>query len=222
MQNRIGSKILAIRQNHNLTQKVLAKKLGVSEGFIKDAELGKKILNESLINKLSKLFKEDMEDDYSNIEESFKDDEPTKQSPIKSLDKVNDVWNDAFSSVIKKVPVYNYSMLKPLDFIHMPVLSNKIEGYNSDKVMFLKIEDNNMLGMRINNGDIAFCFITSEIKNNGIYFLEHGNDRVTRQVKILDKDKILLISHEGRLYTETVNKKDIKILAKLLWTRIEF
>lgn len=221
MQNRVGSKILSIREKNKLSQKQLAKKLGVSESFIKDVELGKKILNEALINKLTKLFKEDMQEDYINVEAGFEDNEPIKESPTEALKKVNEVWSDAFSSVIKKVPIYDYSMKKPLGSIDMPVMSNKIEGFSVDKVMFLKIEEDEMLSMRIHSGDLAFSFVTSEIQNNGIYLVEYGNERVVRQIRNLDHEKLLLISHRGKLSTDSVNKKEVKVLAKLIWLKVQ-
>lgn len=221
MQNRVGSKIVSIREKHKLSQKQLGKKLGVSESFIKDVELGKKILNEALINKLTKLFKDDMQEDYINVEAGFEDSEPERETPTGALKKVNEVWSDAFSSVIKKVPIYDYSMMKPLGAIDMPVVSNKIEGFSIDKVMFLKIEEDEMLSMRIHSGDLAFSFVTSEIENNGIYLVEYGNERVVRQIRHLDHEKLLLISQRGRLTTDSVNKKEVKILARLIWLRVQ-
>ena len=50
--SRIGEKIKNLRNKKGLTQKQLSKKLGVSESFINDIELGRKIINESLMTKL--------------------------------------------------------------------------------------------------------------------------------------------------------------------------
>lgn len=220
MDNRIGKKIAEIRAKENLSQKQLAKKLGVAENFIKDVELGRKIINENLIDKISKLynvnFQEGLDDDSSD-EDNFK---RFKETPDKALKKANDVWTNAFSSVIKKVPIYDYSMTKPLGAIDMPILDNKVEGYNQDKVMFLKIEEDSMLSMRIHCDDLAFALVNSNIENNGIYFIQRGDERLIRQIKILDSEKILLISHKGALRTETVSKKEIKVLAKLLWLKV--
>ncbi|MEL7598249.1 MAG: helix-turn-helix transcriptional regulator, partial [Clostridiaceae bacterium] len=44
--SRIGDKIKEVRLSSKLTEKQLAKKLGVAESFIKDVELGRKVANE--------------------------------------------------------------------------------------------------------------------------------------------------------------------------------
>ena len=220
MQNRMASKLVELRNKRGLSQKQLAKKLGLSEGFIKDVELGRKILNENIIAKISKLFNEDLDSGFISAEDEAEELRKHVETPEKALSKAKDVWTNAFSSVIKKVPIYDYNMNKPLGSIDMPIVSNKVDGHNPDKVMFLKIEDDSMLGMRINEGDLAFSIINSNIENNGIYFLQHGEERVVRQVKLLDSNKVLLISQRGTLRTETVSKKNIKILARLLWFRI--
>lgn len=221
MDNRIGKKIAEIRNSQKLTQKQLAKKLGVAENFIKDVELGKKIMNESLIDKVSKLYNVDFQQGLGDDDTDEVDKKKFRESPQKALEKANDVWTNAFGSLIKKVPVYDYSMTKALASIDMPVVDNKVEGYGQDKVMFLKVEEDSMLSMRIHCDDLAFSLINSNIENNGIYFIERGDERIIRQIKVLDSEKLLLVSHKGALRTETVNKKEIKVLAKLLWLKIK-
>ena len=60
--SRIGEKIKNLRNKKGLTKKQLSKKLGVSESFINDIELGRKIINESLMSKLTKVLGEDLND----------------------------------------------------------------------------------------------------------------------------------------------------------------
>lgn len=219
MDNRVGKKIAEIRATQNVSQKQLAKKLGVAEGFIKDVESGKKIINENLIDRIAKLYNVDFQQGLNeSIEEDVKE---YKQNPEKALEKAKDVWTNAFDSVIKKVPIYDYSMTKILGNIDMPIVDNKVEGYSQDKVVFIKIEEDSMLSMRIHSDDLAFSLINSNIENNGIYFIELNGERIIRQIKILDGEKLLLISHKGAIRTEAISKKEVKILAKLIWLKIK-
>ncbi|MCY6959184.1 helix-turn-helix domain-containing protein [Clostridium brassicae] len=214
--SRVGEKIKEARTASKLTQKQLAKKIGVSESFIKDIELGKKIINESVMNKISKALGKDLNDITMSFEEEvLKEAVEEKRGRKVDTPKVNDVWNDAFSSVLKTVPVYEYNLNKALDGRKMPIIDNKIEGYSKDKVVFLKIQDDDMIGFRISKGDIAFGHITHEIDNNAICLIEYNGERNIRQIKKLDSNKILLISNRGSLRTETVSPKDIKVLIKL-------
>ncbi|MFU0825653.1 S24 family peptidase [Clostridium sp.] len=217
--SRVGSKIREARLNLKMTEKQLAKKLGVSEGFIKEVESGRKVVNESVMDKISKVLGKDFNDITMSFEaETFEeviDEKKGKRENKKTVEEVNDVWNDAFSSVLKAVPIYGYDMNKALALRQMPVINNKIEGHSKDKVLFLQIEDDDMIGYRISKGDIAFGHITHEIENNAICLIERGDKRYIRQIKKLDSSKLLLISNSSTLRTETVGIKDIKVLVRL-------
>ena len=60
--SRVGERIKEARLKANIPQKVLAKKLGVSEKYINEVELGRKIAQESFINKASKILNTDLND----------------------------------------------------------------------------------------------------------------------------------------------------------------
>lgn len=214
--SRIGDKIKEVRLASKLTEKQLAKKLGVAESFIKDVELGRKVANESIINRISKILGKDLNDITMSFEEqALEEGKQEKKGKNAPVEKIKDVWNDAFSSVLKTVPVYGYAMSKVLEGRKMPIMDNKIEGYSKDKVLFLKIEDDDMIGFRISKEDIAFAHITHEIQNNSICLIEYNGERKIRQVKKLDNTKLLLVSNKGSLRTETVGVKEIKVLVKL-------
>ncbi|MGY0374126.1 helix-turn-helix domain-containing protein [Clostridium sp. JNZ J1-5] len=212
--SRVGIKIKEARLSTGMTEKQLAKKIGVSESFIKEVESGRKVINESVMQKISKVLDKDLND----ITMSFETEIFTKEEivePKKTIEKVNDVWNDAFSSVLKTVPIYGYDLNKVLGGRQMPIMNNKIEGYAKDKVLFLEIEDDDMVGYRIAKGDIAFGHIVHEVENNSICLIEKSGERYIRQIKKLDSSKLLLISNRGSVRTETVGVKEIKVLMKL-------
>ncbi|GAA0181630.1 XRE family transcriptional regulator [Clostridium sediminicola] len=213
--SRVGDKIRNARLKAKMSEKQLGKKIGANEKFIKDVEAGRKIINDRVMDRISKVLGSDLNDVTMNFEEQAIKEEKQNKVQKKQLEKVNEVWDDAFGSVLKTVPVYGYDLNKSIGKRQLPVVSNKIEGFGKDKVLFLKIDDDDLIGSRIAKGDIAFCNITSEIVNNGIYLIERNDVRVIRQIKKLDSQKILLISNGGRLNTETVIAKDIKILVRL-------
>lgn len=218
--SRVGDRIKEVREAKAISQKQLGKKIGVSESFINEIEMGRKVINEKFLEKISKILGEEIEDTSISFhaDEYVEERKPKLERP--SEEKVSEVWNDAFSSVLKNVAIYKYDLVKAIGIKQMPIISNKVEGYAQDKVLFLEIENDDMLGFRICSGDIAFAHLTHEIENNAISLVDYNGERVLRQIKKLDSNKILLISNRGSLKTETVQHKDIKVIAKL--DRVEF
>lgn len=219
--SRVGENIKRLRNEAGLTQKALAKKLGVAESFINEVEVGRKVVNEALINRISKVLGKEINDIGMSVEEQVSTEVEVPVRAVKSevkakrVEEVQEVWSSAFSSVLRQVPVYNYTMTKVLASRLLPVQNNKIEGRAQDKVFYLEIEDDNMIGNRIAKGDIAFAHQTTEVENNAVCLIEYNGERTVRQLKKLDNSKVLLISNRGSLRTETVSIKDLKVIAKL-------
>lgn len=214
--SRVGEKVKGIRNSIGMSQKQLAKKLGVSESFISEIETGKKVINQNLIDRLSKVLGKDINDITMSFEEQVYKEEKNEKFPTKNKQQdVKEVWNEAFSSVLKNVPIYKYDMARPISSKQLPLINNRVDGYAQDKVLYLEIEDDDMIGFRMSKGDLAFGHITHEIENNSTCLIEYDNKRVIRQIKKLDNSKLLLLSNKGSLTTETVGLKDIKVIAKL-------
>lgn len=214
--SRVGENIKNTRNSIGMSQKQLAKKLGVAESFINEVELGRKIANQGLIDRLSKVLGKDINDVTMSFEEQvYKEEKTQKFSSEPKKESVKEVWSEAFGSVLKNVPVYRYSLDKAISWKQVPLINNKVEGYAQDKVLYLEIEDDDMIGFRIGSGDLGFAHITHEIENNTICLIDYNNGRAIRQIRKLDNNKLLLISNKGSLRTETVDSKDIKVLAKL-------
>ena len=217
--SRVGDKIKNIRMSTGMSQKQLAKKLGVAENFVNEVETGRKIINQDLIDRISKVLGKDINDITMSFEEQvFEEEKVKKPAAAVRKDKpeqVSDVWNEAFASVIKSIPIYNYSLTKVLGSKQLPLLNNKIEGHNQDKVFYLEIEGDDMIGFRIAKGDLAFSVSTNEFFNNSISLIQYGDKRVVRQLQRLDNSKALIISNKGSVVTETAGIKEIKVIAKL-------
>ena len=220
--SRVGERIKEAREKSGMTQKTLAKKLGVAEKFINEVETGRKIINESLISKVSKVLNTDLNDINMVVtdEELQKELKAEKQVRQTKPSEVNEVWNQAFGSVLKNVPIYDYSLADVKGYKQLSTASNKIDGHTANKVFYLKIENNDMTGYRIQKDDLALCYSIKEIENNAISLVEFNGKRVVRQVKKLDNVKALLISNNGSMRTETANIKELKPIARLY--KIEF
>lgn len=220
--SRVGEKIKEARLKNGISQKELAKKLGVAEKFINEIEMGRKVAQEAFIEKAAKVLKTDLNDvsmvvtDEALQEERKNLRETSSNNYNKKLEKEKDeVWTNAFSSVLKNVPVYDYSLKSLKGHREMPIHSNKIEGYTQDKVLFIEIQDDEMSGFRILKGDLAFAYLTKKVENNGIFLVDYKGKRAIRQIKVLGNSKVLLVSNAGSLLTETMEIRDIGIIAKL-------
>ncbi len=222
--SRVGERIKDVRIKSGMSQKALAKKLGVAEKFINEVETGRRIINEALIERVSKILNTDLNDvsmvvtdEDLNREKAAIKEKTYLQAKSSSTEKseVNEVWNQAFGSVLKNVPIYDYSLNKVHGSRQLPVHSNKIEGHSADKVFYLIIEDDDMNGFRIAKNDIALCHSIKEVENNAICLIEYNNKKAVRQIRKLDNTKALLISNRGSVITETVTIKEIKPIAKL-------
>lgn len=232
--SRIGKEINKVRLQKGLSPKQLAKKLGVSEGFVLDIESGKKIINDDMVGRVSKaldfelgpigLFASDDKLGQTNTQtddrslNTITGQRVSANAALKAptLQPVQEVWDDAFGNILKTVPIYEYKMDKIIDKKLLPIEKNKVEGFQKEKVFYLIIQDSDMSGFRIFKGDRALSFLTDEIATDGIFFVEYNGTRAVRQIKRLQTDKLLLICNKGSLITETISTKDIKILARLI------
>ncbi|EKQ52448.1 MULTISPECIES: helix-turn-helix domain-containing protein [unclassified Clostridium] len=214
--SRVGENIKQAREKSGLTVKALAKKLGVAEKYLSEVEMGRKVAPESLIDKAAKVLKADLNDISMVVTDEVLMEE---KKNLKELPKRNtessELWTDAFSSVLRSVPIYDYSLSSKKGTKEMPVHSNKIENYPQDKVFYLEIEDDEMTGFRMLKGDIAFAHSIKEVSNNGFFLIDYKGKRKIRQVKVLGNSKLLLVSNAGSLLTETMELKELDVIAKL-------
>jgi transcriptional regulator with XRE-family HTH domain len=208
--SRVGTGIHNARLQKGMSQKDLAKKLGVSESFLADVETGRKIVKEDLIARAEKLLGVDL-----NEADLVQTDEPVENiketAPSKTINKQ---WEDAFSHVLKKLPVMDTKMQEIYDYKYLPVIDKKIEGYNPDKVVYIQVPDDSLRGFRMHKGDSVMLFLNSEMISNSISLIEIDGKRCIRQIKRLDSTKVLILSHYTDLKTETRDIKSVEIVGK--------
>lgn len=215
--SRVGQRIKEARLKSGMSQKVLAKKLGVAEKYINDVELGRKVVQEAFIDKAAKILNADLNDINMVVtDEALMEERKTLEVNKKPKKvEVAEVWNDAFASVLKSVPIFDYTLNSIKGKKELPVHSNKVEGFPQDKVLYIEIQNNDMSGFRMVKGDLAFSHLVKEPSNNGIFLLDYKGERIIRQLKSLGNSKYLLVSNGGALLTETVTIKDFEVVAKL-------
>lgn len=217
--SRMGTEISRLRQEIGMSQKQLAKQIGASESYIIEIENGKRVVSDDIARKISKALRKEI-NKVDIFEEEIINTKPAPENVARIVQKpVQQVWNDALAGILMNVPVYEYKLEKVLFTRPLPIISNKVEGYAKDKVIYLVIDNNEMSGFRLLKGDMAFGHLTTDFEKDGIYILKHKGSQFIRQLKKLDGEKLLMLHNDGRLSTETILKKEVEILAKL--TRVE-
>jgi len=84
--SRVGDKIKNIRMSTGMSQKQLAKKLGVAENFVNEVECGRKVVNQDLIDRISKVLGKDINDISMSFEEQvFVEEKEKKLQSIKRI-----------------------------------------------------------------------------------------------------------------------------------------
>ncbi|CDF59059.1 helix-turn-helix domain-containing protein [Thermobrachium celere] len=214
--SRVGLRIKQERIKANFSTKELAKKLGISEGFLQDVELGRRIASEDLIKRIEKVLNINLNDSlFDEVEQPIENIKEYKE-PV----KVNKQMEEAFSSILKKIPVCDLYLKEIYDYKYLPIKDKKVEGYNAEKVFFIIAPDDSMRGFRIAKGDKIMVYLTQEMENNAIYLVDVDGKRMIRQLKRLDANRVLLISQNNDIKTESRDIKTFKIIGRCI--RVEF
>lgn len=239
--SRLGDLLRTERLRRKMTLKQVAKLGGVSEGYLKDVEEGKRIIADDQARRILKKIglKEHNEEGFSlddiaatvDMEtispkktvsapapKTVKESETVYQS--KSEDTVaGGIWLDALTSVLKRVPVCN-AVLKEIDHRLLPVLDGKIEGAAPDKVFYLSAPDDSMRGFRILRDDHCLIVPSNSPIDGAIMLVEHNQHRYLRKVKKLDALNVLLQSYDREYNAETVALPEVIFIGRVV--RVEF
>lgn len=222
--SRIGDKIKKARIEKNMDLKQLAKLCGVSQTYMADVESGKRVVNDSMIKRISKILDKNLDEPLYMEEETVEEPKVVENRTAKvKTDKIEMApgWESAFSNIIKDIPVYDMDMSKVTGYRHFPVMDRKVEGHNPDKLIYITMADNSMSGFRLKKGDRILVLQNPEIMNNGLCFIEYDGKKAVRQVKRLDGDKILLLSHYNEVKTDTRSVREIKVIGHCLRAEID-
>lgn len=237
---RLGDLLRTERLRRKLTLKQVAKLGGVSEGYIKDVEEGRRVIGDDQARRiLKKMGLQEhneqgftLDDIASTVDLETIQPNPSVKRETKPSNNEADsvfstdsdsisgsVWLDALSSVLKRIPVYNIVM-KEIDHKLLPIQNGKIEGASPDKVFYLTVPDDSMRGFRIFRDDLCFILPSNSPIDDSIMLVEYNHHRTIRKIKKIDSMQILLQSYDREYTAETSTLTDVTFIGRV--ARVEF
>lgn len=218
---RVGEELKKSREEAKMTMKQLAKKLGVSESFINEVEQGRRVVNEDLMKRYSKVLNKNIKTmGLGSLEEMAESESVTrtkevikKETYIPPKTPVNELWNQAFGENIKNVPIFDLEMKKPIGHRSFVVENKKIDGYPQDKVMMFKVQNDDLKAYRIQKGDYLIAHEHKDIKSGSIMLVSYQDKKLLRMVKNLNNGTVELI--HGQNQSQIVPIKEITVFAQM-------
>jgi plasmid maintenance system antidote protein VapI len=224
--SRMGDLIKQQRIKSNLTPKALAKKCGVAESFILEVESGRRIVTDDVATRLLKAVGHNVEM-LADFEARATDNTPMPESirrtPVQPKavkpQPVSDVWRDALSDIVKRVPVQN-EQLKTIAYRNLPVENGQIAGAAHDKVFYYKVPDQKMAGYRLRAGDEVLCVPAASPVDNALMVVKHEGQAIARKVKKLEGNRCVLQWFDTEPSLLTLKNEEVTFLGKAV--RVEF
>ena len=235
--SRLGDLILLERTRQKLTRKQVAKKCGISEGYLKDVEEGRRIIQDDQARRILRTLgtSQRNEAEFSLDEIAATVDlgtlapkpapapkpQPKPEPAAKpvSSEEQSGIWLDALSSVLKPVPIMNAGWIQ-VGRRMTPIQDGKIEGAKPDRVVYFEAPDDSMRAMRIEKGDLVLVVPQSLPVDGAIMLVEYGAHRCLRRIKLLGNSNILLQSGDRALDAEAISISEIKLVGRAV--RVEF
>lgn len=236
--SRLGDLIHTERLRRQMTPKQVAKKCGVSEGFIRDVEAGTRIIQDEQARRILKtigLTEQNeagftLDDIAATVDlETVK---PTavakpaekKEKPVYSTDEKDEtvsgsVWLDALTSVLKRVPVYN-AVMKEQDHRLLPIVNGHIEGASPDKVFYFLAPDDSMRGFRVYKDDALLIVPAPSPVDGAIMLVEKDGHRALRKIKKLDALTVLLQAYDREYIAEHAQLSELSFLGRAVRVEI--
>ncbi len=217
--NRLSNRVREARLKAKLTEKQLAKKCGLTASYIIQIESGKKIVKEQVADKILKALGEDLE---------FILPDKKEETPVKPVKKVqpatynvqpNEQWSNALSGIIKKYSVMELDGKKPVGEKELITMGGKAHGHHPDKLMFVKVMNNEMKHYRIESGDVVMIHMVTDIQNNQLYLVESKGKSMIRMIR-KEQNKMLKLYRSPNESIEA-QQKDVKILGKCISVEFE-
>ena len=215
--NRLAVTIKEARIKAGLTEKDLAQKCGLSISYILQVESGKKIINESIADKILKTL--GTKEEFINEDRVTEKPKNIKQTPKiheKFIVEPNQSWSSALAGVIEKYPIYEQSTKKIVGYKELPIINKKVEGHKPDKLMFIKCSCDDMDYFRIKKNDVVTLFSTKDIQNFGLYLVEIKGKRLIRQVVKEGNKKISLSKRSNDTTPIKGSLDNIKVIGKVI------
>jgi len=218
---RVGEELKKARLDANMSTKQAAKKLGVSESFINEVEQGRRVINEDLIKRFSKVFSKNVSTmGLGSLEESVQTESFTRTKEVIKKEvyvapktPVNELWNQAFGENIKNVPLFEESLKAPIAHKSFVVEGKKIHGHAMDKVLMVKVSSEELRGYGLVKGDLLLGVEAKDIQGTAFMLVKVSGKNLLRKVRNLNNGSVELFSFHTK---EEVLRKPIKEVEPLV------
>lgn len=227
--SRLGDLIRLERTRRGLTTKQVAKMCAVSEKYLQDVELGKRIIADDQARRILKRvgLEQQTEADFSlediaatvdlhTIAPTLPKAVPERPRPVASLPAEDDarggIWLDALQGVLREVPVYNAAWAV-VDHRTLAAAGGRIEGGPADKVLYFLMPDNSMRGFRIVQGDHLLVVPAHSPIDGAVMLIKWRTQHMVRKVK-LSGERVMLLSYDHALDTQTVALEDLTFVGR--------
>ena len=238
--SRLGDLIRTERIRQKMTPKQVAKKCGVSEGYIMAVEAGTRIIADEQARRILRTIglRQQTEADFTLDDIASTVDlaqvqpamaqqaqerktQPAKKKAEEQKDETvtGSVWLDALQSVLKNVPVYN-AVMQAVEHRLVPILDGRIEGAAPDKVFFFKAPDDSLRGFRICQGDTALVVPAHSPIDGAVMLVEYAGHRNLRKIKRLNDTTVLLQTYQREYEAETFSLPDVTFVGRVV--RVDF
>lgn len=219
--NRLAQKIKDARIKAKMTEKELATKAGIQLSYLLQVESGKKVINEQMAEKILSVMGEEIQ--FITDDQPVPEKTKVKAAPAREVMKPitpNAQWESVLAGVIQKYPVTGESSGKVLDYKELSIVHKKIDGIHFEKIMFVKVEQADLPGLRIKKGDVISLHMMNTVENDSIYYLEIGGVRQIRMVRMDSNRKLQLLTGINDHTPQVVNPVDVKVIGKCI--KVEF
>lgn len=218
MMNNTGKKIQDARLKKNMTTKQVAKKCGLTANYIEQIESGKRIINESIAEKIFKVL--EMKTDALSQEAMARREVVKARPKVKKVEKVKHhsvdmapSWSGALDNILRKYTIYNAHTKKEVGVKTVPTLDKKVESFHCDKIGFIQVFDNTMSRFNILEDDVLMIYMTQDITNDQIYYFEYENRSYIRKLRKEQNKNVSLYSDNQ---TQMVPLDRIKLIGRIV------
>lgn len=228
--SRVGDNVRKARLAAGLTEKELARKLGVSESYIVEVESGRKVINEATINKITKVVgKSSMELGMNSFETQVsgvprmtekRRPLPQKDTVRKPVKSESQVWDTAFGENLKNVPVYDVDMKEHKSQVLYPVEQGKIRGIPADRAVIVRNPDEELMGYLIGKDALLLGATVKEILKDGFYLIRVSGEDIIRKIKLLGNGNCLVLANKDREVSITYSLKEIRPSVRFISSEI--
>lgn len=221
--SRLGDTIRAARIKAKMTEKALGKKCGLAENFIKDVEMGRKIVSDDQAQRILKVL--GVANPISTELEVAAEPEvklrpkprayvlPAEEPEPEAAKESSDAWLDALGGVVKRVPVMAPDGLV-IDHVLTPIVGGKIEGGAPDKVLYYRCPDDMLRGFRVHAGDLLLVVPASKPEDGQLMLVMYKGQRFVRKLLKMDGGRIQMQAFDHEFSAEIGTIQDVRVLGR--------